>query len=254
MKSRINSTLKSSLLLAGLGTALLVLAGGCPEQNASTSDIRYVNMATSIYMEPSDAVFDGNSSGNVNRANASPYMTHASKPATLIIRNKDAQTVYTNANFDVSDGSISNLISVGNDGSIDVVEVAVPRNESMPGAHEVVLHFVNGWQGQYPVDIYLVPGDSMPTGTPEVSGLSFKGVLRLPVTITPVTRPGPKDENSIFDIVVCSQGTTAEFGRISVSPRLGEHSIVVVTPVINMPGTRTYECEITMLPLIPVLD
>ncbi len=254
MKSRINSTLKSSLLLAGLGTALLVLAGGCPEQNASTSDIRYVNMATSLYMEPSEAVFDGNSSGNVSRAHASSYMTHASKPATLVIRNRDAQNVFHNDQFDVSDNSISNLISVGVDGNYHVVEVAVPRNENLPGAHEVVLHFVNGWQEMYPVDIYLVPTESAPTGIPEVSGLTYRGVFRLPVAITPDVRPDSRDQTSIFDIVVCSQGSTAEFGRISVSPRLGEHSIVVVTLVIHWPGTRTAECEITMLPLILVAD
>lgn len=254
MKSRINSTLKSGLLLAGLSTALLVLAGGCPEQNASTSDIRYVNMATSLYMEPSEAVFDGISSGYINRAQVSSYMTHASKPAPLVIRNKDAQTVFSNDNFDVSDNSISNIIAVGNEGSVEVVEVAVPRDEPAPGAHEVVLHFVHGMQGQYPVDIYLVPTETAPTGTPEVSGLAYRGVFRLPVAIIPDMQPQPKAENSIFDIVVCSQGTTSEFGRITVSPRIGEHSIVMVTPVINFPGTRTYECQIRLVPLIQVID
>ena len=254
MKSRINPTLKSGLLLAGLGTALLVLAGGCPELNAATSDIRYVNMGTNIYMEPSEAVLDGVSSGTVSRYHASPYTTHSSAPTSLQIRNSDGVTIYTDPNFDVSDGAFSNVVSIGSTTTPDIVEVAVPRTEPQPGASEAVFHFVNGWQRTPAVDIYFVPTTSMPSGTPDISGLAYKDTRRFTAVINNRVSPDQRDLATTFDIVVCDTGTTVEQTRLTISPTTGYHYLATITAQSGSAPTRSSESVIRVLNFDPTSE
>lgn len=246
MKSR-NTILRSSILAVGLGTALLVITGGCPELNNETSDFRFVNMSTHSLLNPSEGVIDGTSSGPISRFQASGYTTRPSTKTTMEIRDSSGGTVYSNNSYYAPDNSVCNIVSVGTTHNPDVVEVAIPRTEPQPGANEVIFHIVNGLPGST-VDVYFLPVSTPASaGTPSITGLNYLSQTVFATNITNPVNPGPKDLSNDFDIVVTEHGSFAEKTRLTVTPTTGTRYLATLTAQLPASETKTSDSLIHIL-------
>lgn len=193
---------KLILSSAVLAAVCLAMIGGCP-LDSKPSDVRFVNMATSDQINPSNAVLGSADFGNVSRYGISTFQSVNSGDHNMVIKDSVGLNVYTNSSENIPSDHTVNLVSVGNsDTAVSLVKVGEPNDSAMPGAGEIRVHFVNGCDNGA-VDIYILPVGDPVSGTPVVSNLPY-------LSDTVITRAvGP------VDFVMCPAGTTTIGARVT---------------------------------------
>ena len=205
-----NPFVKFALSVSAICLLAVTQIGGCTGSSggsvSNSSDVRYVNMATDVKMNPTRASFDSFDFGTVAQYAASPLTVMTPTTQGFFIDDKDGVNVYVNANEGITANSRFDIIAVGNSStSVGLVKIWEIKGSSMPGAGEVRLKFVNGYDTQA-VDVYVVPAGNAVAGAPDVANLLYGGAFTETRSIT-----------GSHDFVACTPGTTTELFRTNIN-------------------------------------
>lgn len=216
----------SVIALALMTTTMM---GGCPgfSEIPKPSDVHYVNMASHGQMTSSTLVYDGLFIGTTNQYQKSAASRVAPKRAPAVITDKDGNQVCNIPDFENPTDSVVNMISLGSDTNLELVEVHRAHGVLYPGPTEFKVTFVNGVEQNFGVDIYVLSVGAPVSGTPVVSGITYTENAAATLTVNGASR----------DLVACFHGTTTEMFRTTASFPGGDEYLAVMVSPTGLPGS-----------------
>lgn len=229
-KVKTNKVLRFGASLLALALLSTVMMGGCPGGSGGDgpSDVRYVNMATHGQMATSTCNFDASVFGPLTQYDATPFEILSTLDAPATIKDKDNNTVFATTELNLPSDFVVNMIALGKDTTVEMIDVSKSHGRSLPGAGEVNISFVNGVEENFGVDIYVVNvGASIAGKTPVVSG----------VTYTEWSDDTMTFDGAGKDLVACFHGTTTEMFRTSVTLTGGTEYLAVMVSPAGLPGS-----------------
>ncbi len=205
------------------------MMGGCPGPAGlvGPSDVRYVNMATHGQMASSTCTFDSVNFGPLSQYNATPYEILTTSNAAASVTDKDGNSVFADTSLQISEDHVVNLVALGKDTNVELVEVSKYHERTLPAAGEVNISFVNGVEENFGVDIYVVNVGAPVSGSPVVSGMTY----------TESNDPTLTFDGAGKDLVACFHGTTTEMFRTSVTLSGGTEYLAVMVSPAGLPGS-----------------
>lgn len=227
--NKIKSIFRFGASVAALALLSTVMMGGCPGGGGGDGpmDVRYVNMASHGQMASSTLTFDTNVFGPLTQYGATPFEILNTTDASAMITDKDGNLVFNTTDFHIPGDFVVNMISLGSDTNVEMVEVSKWHGRSLPGAGEYEVSFVNGVEQSFGVDIYVVNVGAGISGTPVATGMTYTEDSTVKLTFDGLGK----------DLVAVMHGTTTEMFRTSITPSGGQEYLAVMVSPTGLPGS-----------------